>query len=92
MAKSDAELHHDTLNRFIDLANEVTGEGVGTHVVSAALMSASAVYATFVAVGNQGGLNPSGVDKIVDAYRHQLEQVQAMRKAELEAGGTDNQA
>ena len=92
MSKSDAELHHETLNRFIDLANEIKDEGVGTHVVSAALMSASAVYATFVAVGNQGGLNPSGVDKIVDAYRHQLEQVQAMRKAELETGGTDTQA
>ena len=45
-------------------------------------MSASAVYSTYVAVGNTGGLNPSGVDKIVDAYRHQMEQVQASRKAE----------
>lgn len=92
MAKSDAELHHETLNRFIGLANEIKDQGVGTHVVSAALMSASAVYATFVAVGNQGGLNPSGVDKIVDAYRHQLDQVQAMRKAEVEAGNSDKRA
>lgn len=92
MSKSDAEMHHETLNRFIDLANEVKEQGVGTHVISAALMSASAVYATYVAVGNQGGLTPSGMDKIVDAYRHQMEQVQAMRKAELEAAGTDGLA
>jgi hypothetical protein len=91
MSKSDAELHHETLNRFIDLANEIKDQDVGTHVVSAALMSASAVYATYVAVGNQGGLTPSGVDKIVDAYRHQMEQVQAMRKAELDAVSGDSQ-
>ena len=72
MAKSDAEYHHECMNRFIELGNKMKEEGVGTHVVSAALMSASAVYSTYVAVGNTGGLNPSGVDKIVDAYRHQM--------------------
>ncbi len=82
MAKSDAEYHHECMNRFIELGNKMKEEGVGTHVVSAALMSASAVYSTYVAVGNTGGLNPSGVDKIVDAYRHQMEQVQASRKAD----------
>ncbi|KAA1192400.1 DUF3144 domain-containing protein [Pseudohalioglobus sediminis] len=82
MAKSDAENHHECMNRFIELGNKMKEEGVGTHVVSAALMSASAVYSTYVAVGNTGGLNPSGVDKIVDAYRHQMEQVQASRQAE----------
>ncbi len=82
MAKSDAEYHHECMNRFIELGNKMKEEGVGTHVVSAALMSASAVYSTYVAVGNTGGLNPSGIDKIVDAYRHQMEQVQASRKAD----------
>ena len=86
MSKPDAELHHEALNRFIDLANEIKDEGVSTHVISAAMMSASAVYATYVAAGNEGGLNPSGVDKIVDAYRHQMEQVQAARQAENDAG------
>jgi Protein of unknown function (DUF3144) len=84
MAKSDAELHHESMNRFIDLANQIKEEGTGTHVVSAALMSASAVYATYVAAGNEGGLKETGIDKIVDAYRHQMMQVQAMKKAELE--------
>ena len=84
MSKSDAELHHETMNRFIELANSVKDEGVSTHVVSAAMMTASAVYATYVAAGNEGGLHDSGVDKIVDAYRHQMEQVQAIKRAEFE--------
>ncbi|TGD76150.1 DUF3144 domain-containing protein [Mangrovimicrobium sediminis] len=85
MSKSDTEYHHECLNRFIELANTMKNEGVSTPVVSAALMSASAVYATYVAVGNAGGLTPSGVEKVVEAYRHQMEQVQAARKAELDA-------
>ena len=86
MSKSDAELHHEALNRFIALANEIKDDGVSTHVISAAMMSASAVYATYVAAGNEGGLNPSGVDKIVAAYRHQMEQVQGARQEEDGAG------
>ena len=84
MSKTDAQQHHETMNRFIDLANEIKNEGVGTHVVSAALMTASAVYASYVAAGNEGGLNPSGIDKVVDAYRHQMEQIQEMKRAELQ--------
>ena len=84
MSKSDADMHHEILNRFIGLANDIKDEGAGTHVISAAMMTASAVYATYVAAGNEGGLNPSGVDKIVDAYRHQMEQVQVMKKAQSE--------
>lgn len=80
MAKSDVEQHHECLNRFIALANTMKDEKTGTHVVSAALMSAAAVYATYVAVGNTGGLTSSGVDKVVDAFRHQLQQVQDARQ------------
>lgn len=87
MSKSDADYHHECMNRFIELANTMKEDGAGTHVVSAALMSASAVYATYVAVGNAGGLNPSGMDKIVDAYRHQMEQVQAYRKSQSDNDG-----
>ena len=89
MAKSDAEVHRECLNRFIDLANEMKNEGSGTHVISAALMSASAVYANYVATGNQGGLTESGVDKIVAAYRHQMEQVQAAKKAEFDRANAE---
>ncbi|MEP5567496.1 MAG: DUF3144 domain-containing protein [Halioglobus sp.] len=84
MSKTDAELHHESMNRFIDLANTIKDEGVGTHVISAAIMSASAVYATYVSAGNEGGLTESGMEKIIDAYRHQMQQVQAMKKAEFD--------
>ncbi|MEP4148535.1 MAG: DUF3144 domain-containing protein [Halioglobus sp.] len=84
MSKTDAQLHHECMNRFIDLANTIKDEGAGTHVISAAMMSASAVYATYVSAGNEGGLTDSGMEKIVDAYRHQMQQVQAMKKAEFD--------
>ncbi|MBT3411180.1 MAG: DUF3144 domain-containing protein [Halieaceae bacterium] len=84
MSKSDAELHHECMNRFIDLANTIKDESVGTHVISAAMMSASAVYATYVSAGNEGGLTESGMEKVIDAYRHQMQQVQAMKKAEFD--------
>ena len=81
MEKSDGDLHREVLNRFIDLANSLTEEGVEGRIVSAGMMSASAVYATFLAAGNQGGLTESGIDKVVDAYRSQVLQVQEMKKA-----------
>lgn len=83
MSKSDAQLHQEAVNRFIALANEIKEEGVSTHVVSAAMMSGSAVYATYVAAGNEGVLNASGVDKVVEAYRQRLDQVQGARRAEI---------
>ncbi len=87
MSKSDTELHHECLNRFIALANTMKDEGANTAVVSAALMASSAVYATYVAAGNSGALAPSGVDKVVEAYRGNLARVQEMRKAEMDAAG-----
>ena len=84
MSKSDAEMHIEVMNRFIELANTIKDEEVGTHVISAALMSASAVYATYVAAGNEGGLHPSGVEKVVDAYRQQPGQVQAAKQGQVE--------
>jgi hypothetical protein len=82
MAKTDSELHQEYTRRFIDLANAIKDEGIGTNVVSASLMTASAVYATFVVGGNTGGLTESGVEKVTAAYKQQLEQVQRMKKEE----------
>ena len=90
MSKSDAQMHTECMNRFIDLANTIKDEGVGTHVISAAMMSASAVYATYVAAGNEGGLTQSGMDKIVEAYRHQMKQVQAAKQAEFERARSES--
>jgi cytochrome b subunit of formate dehydrogenase len=48
------------------------------------MMSASAVYATFVVTGNTGGLTESGVDKVTAAYKQHLQRVQEIRKAQDE--------
>ena len=87
MAKTDGDVHRETLNRFIELANTVKDEGVEPRIVSASLMTASAVYATFVAAGNDGGLTDSGIDKVVEAYKGQLQQVQEMKTVSQENGG-----
>ena len=86
MAKSENELHHECMNRFISLANEMKDEGVAIGVVSAGMMTASAVYATFTAVGNDGSLTDSGVDKMAAAYRNQLDQVQQAKRREQGEG------
>jgi hypothetical protein len=80
MAKIESEIHQDCMKRFIDLANVMKEEGIGTNVVSAGLMTASGIYATFVAGGNEGGLTPSGVEKVTGAYKEQLEKIQALKK------------
>ena len=84
MAKPDSELHTECMQRFIDLANAMKDEGIGTNVVSAGLMTASGAYATFVVGGNEGGLTESGVDKVTAAYKQQLEQIQALKKQRSE--------
>ena len=81
----DREKHMAATNRFIELANQMKNEGLSVELISAALMSASGVYATYTAAGNEGALKDSGVDKVTEAYRRSLEQVQAARKAEIEA-------
>ena len=86
---SDQDRHLESMNRFIALANEMKGDGVPTHVVSWAMMTASAVYATYSVAGNTGGLNPSGIDKLADSYKQCLMQVQDARKDELRAKGAD---
>lgn len=82
MAKTEEELHHELMNRFIDLANTMKDEGAAVNVVSSGMVTASAIYSTFVAVGNKGGwLNEEGVNKMVNSFRQQLEYVQKNRKA-----------
>lgn len=71
------------MERFIDLANEIQKEGVDKERVAGALMLASSVWSTFTMAGNQGGLTPSGVDKVVEAYRHSLESIQTIKKSDV---------
>lgn len=82
---SDRESHNECTNKFIDLANEMRNEGHNPQLVSAALMAASGIYVTYISAGNDGGLQPSGVDKVVMMYRRNLEHIQELKKAEKEA-------
>ena len=82
---SDQASHNHCTHKFIELANELKDEGYEPQLISAAMMSASGVYATFVSAGNEGGLQPSGVDKVVMMYRRNLEHIQELKKEEMEA-------
>lgn len=81
----DRESHNHCTHKFIELANELKDKGYEPQLISAALMAASGVYATFVTAGNEGGLQPSGVDKVVMMYRRNLEHIQERKKAVNEA-------
>lgn len=85
MSEGDSENHLNCMERFIELANAMKNDGVPTRVVSAALMTASGVYATYSVVGNEGGLNPSGVEKVAEAYKQNLENIQRARREQAEA-------
>lgn len=75
--------HQDCTNRIIELANKLKDEGVEPALVSGALMTASGIYATYVAAGNDGTLEASGVKKVTDLYQNTLEKYQQIKKNEL---------
>ena len=82
---SEGDQHKYCTNKFIELANELRHEDIDATIVSGALMTASAIYATFISAGNGGALEPSGVDKVVDLYKRTLEHHQNLQRAELVA-------
>ncbi len=86
MSQDKMQEYNELAARFIALANEMKGEGKPIAMVNAALMSASGVYATYTAAGDDGGLTASGVDKVVDAYKLNLENVQKFKLAQKERG------
>ena len=79
---NDREQHDNATHRFIALANEMKDEELDINLVSAALMAASGIYATYTAAGNTGALEASGVDKVVAAYRRNLEHIQNRKREE----------
>ena len=81
---NDKEAHNLCTGKLISLANEMKDEGHDPQLISAALMAASGIYATYVSAGNTGGLQPSGVDKVVMMYRRNLEHIQERKKTEIE--------
>jgi hypothetical protein len=80
---SEADQHKHCTNKFIELANQLRHEEIDATLVSGALMTASAIYATFVAAGNEGTLEPTGVDKITELYKRTLEHHQNLKRSEL---------
>lgn len=82
------DAHNQATNEFITLANQMVNErGFERNLVSAALMAASGIYATFIAAGNQGFLAENGVDKVAGIYKNNLAYIQKRKKEELEAQG-----
>ena len=80
MANNDTENHRECVNRFIELANAMKDEGVDINIVSGSLMTASGLYASYVAGGNDGGLTDSGVEKVAGVYKRELERIQLIKK------------
>ncbi len=84
------EAHNKATERFIKLANKMANdEGQDIKMISAALMAASGVYATFMAAGNQGFLAPGGVERVAEVYKNNLNYIQSRKKQELEAQGLE---
>lgn len=81
---SDIERLQRCTTRIIDLANVMKDEDLDPLLISAALMRASAIYATYAAAGNEGLLTASGIDKVVSAYRKGLENIQVSKKADAD--------
>ena len=75
MSNNESEVVQASVDRFIELANTIKDEGVDIKLISHALMSASSVYTTYAYAGNDGGLTQSGVEKVVDVYKSELERV-----------------
>jgi len=71
-------------NKFIELANELKENGIDIKLVNGALMTASGIYATYIATGNEGALEPTGVDQVVEVYRRTLEHHQSIKKTLLQ--------
>ena len=88
--KKQLEAHNQATAAFIDLANKLSKDtGQDVKIVSAALMAASGIYATFIAAGNEGYLGPGGVDKVAQLYKNNLGYIQERKKAELKMKGKE---
>lgn len=88
--EKQVQAHNKATERFIKLANEMANEeGQDIKMISAALMAASGVYATFMAAGNQGFLAPNGIDRVAEVYKNNLAYIQQRKKQELEDQGLE---
>lgn len=80
----------DCVNRFVELANAMhQQEQISTAVVSSALMTACAIYATYSVTGNDGALKDSGIEKITRLFGEELSQVQRAKIERARSEGKD---
>lgn len=71
------------LQRFIDVANQLQQEGQPPELINVALMLASGTWATYLAAGNHGYLEESGVLKVSSAFQHNLKRLQEIKKSQF---------
>jgi hypothetical protein len=79
---TELEQHQKAIQDFIAFANKMKDEGVSVKVVSSALMTANAIYASYSVAGNAGALTDSGIEKMATAFTEKLRQVREAREAE----------
>lgn len=77
------------VNRFIAIANELKDQGVDVKLVNTALQLASGTYATYLAAGNEGYLQASGIEKVTEGYKHNLTRLQELKKQQLNPDSKD---
>jgi hypothetical protein len=92
MSNDQGAQHDECMRRFIALANELNDDGVPSNVVSWALMTASGIYATYSVAGNEGGLTEAGVDKVAEAYKKNLANIQSVKKSGVQQRSKPTQA
>ena len=78
----DGGIHDTNMRNFIDSSPSLF-LNLWMAASKCIMMSASAIYGTYAFAGNDGRLAPAGVEKMLEAYRQQLEQVQ-LAKAETQ--------
>ncbi len=88
-AQNNLEELAELIEKFTALANEIRAEGQPVEMVSTALMLASCNYSTYIAAGNAGYLEESGIDKLSESYKRNLTQLQAMRKQQFNPDAKD---
>lgn len=85
---NNMQQHQAMLNNFVELANQLKDSGNQPQLISAAMMSAAAVYTTYVHAGNEGYLQDSGITKVVNAFEKHIRQVQAYKQAQAQHAAT----
>ncbi len=82
LPEEQREIHAKFTSEFVELANKLKDDGGDIQVISAALMSASGIYATYTTSGNEGFLHESGIEKVTQVYKNNLTFIQNLKKSQ----------